>query len=282
MFLTPAAETSTAATCDLFLFSRLTTSRPHVGRAGRSYAGLNCTGTARKRTKNLVQKGSPGEVSARVREPAVKALASGQAEKRGEARGRDIGTKGPGIPCFSKDSPMDISIARALLCQIHDQLTADDGLVAWYRGRRRRRALASALKLQFDAPDASEAAPDLVAAARRFWGSDPGVRIDDRARQTIDRDGIWLSGWVLARTGVAAYDCIEPERIAAAIGRLPPLAREVLRLHSDKGLDYRQIAARLGLSMAVVQDQLAGALLALDTLLHAPGIQDADDSKPIA
>lgn len=177
---------------------------------------------------------------------------------------------------------MHILISRALLCQVHDQLARGDGLVAWCRGRRRRRALADVLKQLIDAPAPSLVAPDLIAATRRFWGSEPGVRIDDRARQAIDRDGIWLSGWLLARTGVAAYDCIAPERIAAAIDQLPPIAREVLRLHSHEDMDYRSIAARLRMSIADVEDQLAVALLALDTALQEPGDGDGVVGKPIA
>src|SRR3546814_12907245 len=48
----------------------------------------------------------------------------------------------------------------------------------------------------------AEAALDLVTATRRYWEDDASVRVDDLARQQIDREGIWLSGWLRARTGV--------------------------------------------------------------------------------
>jgi DNA-directed RNA polymerase specialized sigma24 family protein len=178
---------------------------------------------------------------------------------------------------------MDISISRALLLQIVGRLTADDTFLGRLRGRARRRALILSLKHLLEEGGRTKAAPDLVAATRRYWEADDSVRIDDPARQRIDRDGIWLSGWVRARTGVTAFDCIDPVRLASAIAALPALSRQVFLLHAHGDLDYGRIAARLGMSTGEVQDELAGALLALDTALHNGGdILDSDDGKPIA
>ena len=177
---------------------------------------------------------------------------------------------------------MDLSISRVLLLQISDRLRADDSFVTWLRGRTRRRALALSLQRLLGEHGQTEAARDLVTATRRYWEAESGVRVDDHARQRIDRDGIWLSGWLRARTGVTAFDRIDPALLAAAIAALPPLSRQVFLLHSREDLDYARIGARLGMSSDDVQDELAGALLALDTTLHeAPDIPGGD-GKPIA
>lgn len=178
---------------------------------------------------------------------------------------------------------MDISISRALLLQIVGRWTADETLLGWLRGRARRHALTLSLQHLLEERGSAEAAPDLVTATRRYWEHDASVRVDDPARQRIDRDGIWLSGWLRARTGVTAFDRIDPVRLASAIAALPPLSRQVFRLHAHEDLDYGLIAARLGMATGEVQDELARALLALDTALHgAADILDGDDGKPIA
>lgn len=178
---------------------------------------------------------------------------------------------------------MDISISRALLLQIVGRLTADDTFLGRLRGRASRRALILSLQHLSEERGRTEAAPELVTATQRYWETDDSVRIDDPARQRIDRDGIWLSGWVRARTGVTAFDRIDPVRLTSAIAALPTLSRQVFLLHAHEDLDYGRIAARLGMSTGDVQDELAGALLALDTALHGGNdILDSDDGKPIA
>jgi DNA-directed RNA polymerase specialized sigma24 family protein len=178
---------------------------------------------------------------------------------------------------------MNLSISRALLIQIRDQLTSDDTLLAWFRRRGRRRALAAALELLIEEGGSSEAASDLVIATRLFWEAEAGVRVDDPAAQRIDRDGIWLSGWLRARTGIVTYDRIDPARFATAIERLPAISREVFLLHSREDLDFGRIAARLRMSPDDVQDELARVLLELDAALHeTPEFPDGADGKPIA
>lgn len=189
----------------------------------------------------------------------------------------------PGVPTSRKDSPMDISISRALLLQIVGRLTADDTFLGWVRGSGRRHALTLSLQHLLEERGRAEAAPDLVTATRRYWEDDASVRVDDPARERVDRDGIWLSGWLRARTGVTAFDRIDPVQLASAIAALPPLSRQVFLLHAHEDLDHGRIAARLAMSTDEVQDELAHALLALDTALHgAAGILDGDDGKPIA
>lgn len=50
-------------------------------------------------------------------------------------------------------------------------------------------------------------------------------------------------------------------RVLAALRRLPPRTRAVLRLAAAEGLGYEAIAARLGLSVAAVEAHLADALV---------------------
>src|SRR3546814_19562077 len=103
----------------------------------------------------------------------------------------------------------------------------------------------------------AEAALDVVTATRRYWEDDASVRVDDLARQQIDREGIWLSGWLRARTGVTAFDRIDPVQLASAIAALPPLSRQAFLLPAHEDLDYGRLAARLAISTDEVQGELA-------------------------
>src|SRR3546814_12054435 len=106
----------------------------------------------------------------------------------------------------------------------------------------------------------AEAALDVVTATRRYWEDDASVRVDDLARQQIDREGIWLSGWLRARTGVTAFDRIDPVQLASAIAALPPPSRQVFLLHAHEAPDYGLIAARLAMSIDEVLEQFARRL----------------------
>src|SRR3546814_15290864 len=81
-----------------------------------------------------------------------------------------------------------------LLLQIVGRLTADETFLGWVRGRARRHALTLSLQDLLEERGRAEAALDLVTATRRYWEDDASVRVDDLARQQIDREGIWLSG----------------------------------------------------------------------------------------
>lgn len=51
------------------------------------------------------------------------------------------------------------------------------------------------------------------------------------------------------------------KRIAAALGRLPARRREIFLLHRLDGLDYAEIARRLGIGAEEVERHIAAALL---------------------
>src|SRR3546814_14954791 len=104
----------------------------------------------------------------------------------------------------------------------------------------------------------AEAALDVVTATRRYWEDDASVRVDDLARQQIDREGLWLRGWLRARTGVTAFDRIAPVQLASAIAALPPLSRQVFLLHAPEDLDYGRISARLAMPTDAVDRKSVG------------------------
>src|SRR3546814_18963654 len=96
----------------------------------------------------------------------------------------------PGVPTYRKDSPMDVSIPRALLLQIVGRLTADDTFLGWVSGRARRHALTLSLQDLLEAPGRAEAALDLVPATRRAGEVHASVRGHELARTKFNREGI--------------------------------------------------------------------------------------------
>jgi DNA-directed RNA polymerase specialized sigma24 family protein len=90
---------------------------------------------------------------------------------------------------------------------------------------------------------------------------------------------VWIGAWIRAATGPGSRESIDPERLAAAIAALPPLARDVFTLSSRGSLDYPAIAAALGISEDLVRRELAAALVAIDQTLT---IQQRDNPSPIA
>lgn len=106
------------------------------------------------------------------------------------------------------------------------------------------------------------APPDLVDSTRAVWSDDHRVRFDDRPAMRIDRDGLWIVGWVLAGSRP-----IDREDLRRAVDRLPLIRREVYLLYHRDGMDHGAIAARLGIGRDEVRRIHAEALLALDQAL---------------
>ncbi len=63
------------------------------------------------------------------------------------------------------------------------------------------------------------------------------------------------------------------ERLADAIGALPPLPRQALRLATVEQLGYATIAERLGIGADEVERQIARALVLLDRRLSRRGFR---------
>lgn len=63
------------------------------------------------------------------------------------------------------------------------------------------------------------------------------------------------------------------ERLADAIGALPPLPRQVLRLATVEQLGYATIAERLEIDVDDVERQIARALVLLDRRLSRRGLR---------
>ncbi|HTU12639.1 MAG TPA: sigma factor-like helix-turn-helix DNA-binding protein [Allosphingosinicella sp.] len=55
-----------------------------------------------------------------------------------------------------------------------------------------------------------------------------------------------------------------------AFGILPPVTREVFRLHRVEGLDYAEVAARLGMTALEVERHVAEALYELARRVDRP------------
>src|SRR5690606_35961205 len=60
-----------------------------------------------------------------------------------------------------------------------------------------------------------------------------------------------------------------PTRLTRALAQLPPAARDALRLAYLQGLDYPQLAARLGRPETVVRHEMRQALEQLDQAILA-------------
>ena len=166
-----------------------------------------------------------------------------------------------------------------LLGELRDQLIDESRLVGGVSRRRRRRELLGRVRSAL-AVGADYTAPSkLVEAVRHDWTSDRRVRIDDVASWCVDSAGVWIGAWILAETGAAAFEGINPERLAAAIVALQPLARDVFTLHCRDDLDYPSVATRLAISEETVRRELAAALVALDQALDD---QPGDDVSAIA
>ncbi len=157
--------------------------------------------------------------------------------------------------------------ARALFQLLLDQLV-DEGRLCPPRGRKaRRQRLITILRDRLDSAGDALASADLLKDVRDRWKGDYRVRIDDEAILRSDRDGLWLSGWLLAGRGLTASDPIEPQRLMAALSTVPVMAREVYLLHQRDDLDFPAIAIRLGIGTHAVRRELATALLLLDLAL---------------
>ena len=66
------------------------------------------------------------------------------------------------------------------------------------------------------------------------------------------------------------------EHVQAAVQRLPPRQREVLLLHVNEGLTYKQITDRLGISPRIVLRDLTRAYSQLRTQLNLEDLEDMD------
>jgi RNA polymerase sigma-70 factor (ECF subfamily) len=64
--------------------------------------------------------------------------------------------------------------------------------------------------------------------------------------------------------------------VQAAVQRLPPRQREVLLLHVNEGLTYKQITDRLGISPRIVLRDLTKAYSHLRTQLNLEDLEDMD------
>ncbi len=103
-----------------------------------------------------------------------------------------------------------------------------------------------------------------------------------RARRTVtreeflpDRSSVLLARPLLAGgpTPSQAAEAREfEERVARAVGELPPADREVLLLRNADGLPFAEIGALMGIEPAAVRKRFGRALLRLRTALISAGL----------
>lgn len=179
-------------------------------------------------------------------------------EGRRKGRGAAAGQSGwPGKSPFTKEFSMRFSFAAAMSHVRSSCLIVSRVLRRLGRPRSQPAWMG---------PDkvAASASRDLVDSTREIWADDPRVRIADAPAVRFDRDGLWIAAELLA--GARAID---PRRLAAALGELPLLPREVYLLHHHGGLDERAIARRLAIDEMEVRAALVTALVLLDRALGA-------------
>ncbi len=170
---------------------------------------------------------------------------------------------------------MDILISRSLVSALRDQLIDEDRTFSFGRRRGRQRFVARLTAL-LNGQSTRMPFDDLLEAARRQWADDGRIRFAERPLQRIDRDGLWINGWIWAGTVADAHERSNAVRFLAALASLPPLARSVFKLHCKDDLDFPAIAARLDIPVETVRAELAAALHDLDKSL------DDAPNKPIA
>jgi len=120
----------------------------------------------------------------------------------------------------------------------------------------------------------------------RYWlssrSSVPAAEIDDLAQEVFLRllrysDDIAIDNPQSYLFRIASNVANEwREHVQAAVQRLPPRQREVLLLHVNEGLTYKQITDRLGLSPRIVLRDLTRAYSQLRTQLNLEDLEDMD------
>jgi RNA polymerase sigma-70 factor (ECF subfamily) len=101
----------------------------------------------------------------------------------------------------------------------------------------------------------------------------------ERAQHRQPHDNSWLEDLQSAPgaepENAVAYGRAR-EHVQAAVQRLPPRQREVLLLHVNEGLTYKQITDRLGLSPRAVLRDLTRAYSQLRSQLNLEDLEDMD------
>jgi RNA polymerase sigma factor (sigma-70 family) len=94
----------------------------------------------------------------------------------------------------------------------------------------------------------------------------------DRSRSRNENDGGWLDQLQIDpfnQIDSAAFQARVSKHMQAAVNTLPKRQRDVLLLHVNEGLTYKQIADRLGITYRIVLRDLTHAYGALRMQLKA-------------
>jgi len=103
----------------------------------------------------------------------------------------------------------------------------------------------------------------------------------DRARHKSPHEETWLDGLQIepgAEPENTMARTLVQEQVQAAVQRLPPRQREVLLLHVNEGLTYKQIADQKGLTYRVVLRDLTRAYSQLRMDLNVDDLSEMDQS----
>jgi RNA polymerase sigma-70 factor (ECF subfamily) len=101
----------------------------------------------------------------------------------------------------------------------------------------------------------------------------------DRARHKSPHEETWLDGLQIepsAEPENTMARTLVREQVQAAVQRLPPRQREVLLLHVNEGLTYKQIADQQGLTYRVVLRDLTRAYSQLRLDLNVDDLSEMD------
>ncbi len=169
----------------------------------------------------------------------------------------------------SFDAYVDHRIRGAILDELraHDPLTRDQRIFA----RRLATAKQSAANETGGTPDEVEVARALGITVVQYRAQVERMAATAARSEAApyDEESVEASEPTHDRPDELAEQHEQRSRIAAAMDRLPPRKREVLRMHYDEGRTLREIGEHLGVTESRVSQIHSEAVLRLRTLLSS-------------
>lgn len=169
----------------------------------------------------------------------------------------------------SFDAYVDHRIRGAILDELraHDPLTRDQRIFA----RRLATAKQSAANETGGTPDEVEVARALGITVLQYRAQVERMAATAARSEAApyDEESVEASEPTHDRPDELAEQHEQRSRIAAAMDRLPPRKREVLRMHYDEGRTLREIGEHLGVTESRVSQIHSEAVLRLRTLLSS-------------
>src|SRR5262249_5932090 len=110
----------------------------------------------------------------------------------------------------------------------------------------------------------------LADAVKHFERDKRDIALERSLEADLDRSALGLAGWVMADQTSPSQAAVRGEehlRLAAALGRLPDVMREVVVLKHCRDWTVQQIADHIGRSVPAVASLLRRGLAELRTVL---------------